>query len=116
MSELRDFLAIHGFSRPATEAEPAPWGALSPLEAALDGPAAAAREARGAAVARIATMDARLRRAVQAGVKPQEFAVLQAVRAACEAAQAVLDSIGVPNDGVASNKLGHSASQKGVIP
>ncbi|QXL83608.1 EscE/YscE/SsaE family type III secretion system needle protein co-chaperone [Comamonas sp. NLF-1-9] len=116
MSELRDFLAMHGFSRASAEAASPPWGALSALEAALDGPAAAAQEARAAAASQLARMDARLRKALQAGVKPQDFATLQAVRAACEAAQAVLDCIGVPDDGVASNQLGHSASHKGVIP
>lgn len=90
------------FDTPMSEsAAPVPLaglGELSALETALAGPADAARAACHTAQARLARLAQRTGQAVRVGVVPREYALLQAVLAACSAAQEVLDSVGVPND------------------
>ena len=63
-------------------------GALSELEAQLQGPGAA--QARQAALSRIDALEARLRAAMLAGAAPAAFTELSLLLVACQAAREVL--------------------------
>lgn len=116
MTDLRDVLAIRGFSPLSADDAPVPvLGALSALEASLDDQPEKAREAALAARLRVARLHESVQKALHAGVKPRDFPALQALLAACQAAHEVLDSIGAPNDRALLSKFGHSETHKGVV-
>lgn len=85
---------VHGRSLmpPPADAEPVSGIQLTDLEKALAGSDAAAKAALKGALDSIAKIHDRAGRTMSAGAAPADFALLQAVAGACEAAKRVLNS------------------------